>query len=210
MKGTKQKTNILAILWVVLFFIFFAWSAIEPYDPVIWALEVLPAALGIIILAATWNKFRLTPITYWLILLHAIILMIGGHYTYEKVAFFEWLKNYFGFARNNYDKVGHFMQGFVPAIIAREILIRKTPLKKGGWLFTMVICVCLAVSALYEILEWVVAVTMGEAANAFLATQGYVWDTQSDMAWALIGSIIAQIFLSKTHDNQLLTFINQK
>ena len=131
----------MALAWITIFFVFFAWSAIEPEDPIIWAMEVFPAAIGLLILAATWNRFHLTGLAYWLILLHAIILMIGGHYTYAKVPFFDWLKEHFELTRNNYDKVGHFMQGFVPAIIARELILRNTPLKNGGWLFAIVISV---------------------------------------------------------------------
>jgi len=143
---------------------------------------------------------------YWLILIHSIILMVGGHYTYAEVPLFDWIKDAFAVSRNNYDKVGHFAQGFVPAIIAREILIRKSPLGSGKWVSFIVICICLAISAFYELLEWWVAVTTGTAAEAFLGTQGYAWDTQSDMFFALIGAVSAVIVLSSTHDRALLSF----
>jgi len=190
-------------VWLAVFLVVFAWSAINPEDPVIWVLEVLPAAIALILLSATWRPFPLTRMTYWLILLHAVVLMVGGHYTYERVPLFDWIRDIFDLTRNNYDKLGHFMQGFVPAIVAREILLRKTPLRPGGWLFAIVVCVCLAISACYELVEWVVALAMGQAADAFLGTQGYVWDTQSDMAWALAGAIVAQLLLSKHHARQL-------
>ena len=145
---------------------------------------------------------------YWLILLHAIILMIGGHYTYAEVPLFNLIRDKFELSRNHYDKVGHFAQGFIPAIIAREILIRTSPLKPGKWLLFIVVCVCLAISAVYELIEWWVAVVSGTAADAFLGTQGYVWDTQSDMALALLGALTALVLLGKYHDRQLQKFIS--
>lgn len=154
-------------------------------------------------MAVTYKRFRLTPILYLLILLHCIILMVGGHYTYAEVPLFDYFKEIFGFARNNYDKVGHFAQGFVPAIITREIIIRKQIIKGEGWQFFFVVSVCLAFSAFYELIEWWVALATGEGAAAFLGTQGYVWDTQSDMAFALTGAIAALISLRSIHDRQL-------
>lgn len=154
-------------------------------------------------MAVTYRSFRLTTLLYILILLHCVILMIGGHYTYAEVPLFDTLKPILGFERNNYDKVGHFMQGFVPAIIAREILIRKEVVSGRAWLNTFVISVCLAFSALYELIEWLVAVAVGGSADAFLGTQGFVWDTQTDMALALVGAVCALLSLAKLHDKQL-------
>ncbi|MDH4024630.1 MAG: DUF2238 domain-containing protein, partial [Desulfuromonadales bacterium] len=138
-----------------------------------------------------------------LILFHCIILMVGGHYTYAEVPLFDWLRDWFDLERNNYDKVGHFVQGFVPAIIAREILIRKQVVSGKGWLTFIIISVCLAISAFYELIEWWVALMSGESAEAFLGTQGYIWDTQSDMMYALTGAIMALLLLSRWHDKQL-------
>ena len=190
-------------LWLVIYFLVLLWSGINPKDYFTWLLEVLPALIGFIIIAATFNKFRLTPLTYILILIHCIILMVGGHYTYAEVPLFNWLRDSFGMARNNYDKIGHLAQGFIPAIIAREILLRKNIVTQKGWLSFIVICICLAISALYELIEWWAALLSGEAAEAFLGTQGYIWDTQSDMAIALLGAILALALLSKVHDIQI-------
>ncbi|HXX57146.1 MAG TPA: DUF2238 domain-containing protein [Thermodesulfovibrionales bacterium] len=193
----------LILFWLLLFFSVLIWSAIRPHDYFTWFLEVLPALLGLVILASTFRNFRFTRMAYWLMLIHAIILMIGGHYTYAEVPLFDWLRDIFSMSRNNYDKVGHFAQGFVPAIVIREILIRKSPVKEGNWLFFIVVCICLALSAFYELIEWWVAVLTGTAAESFLGTQGYVWDTQSDMLLALVGAIAALIILSKPHDRAL-------
>jgi len=193
----------LFFLWILVFSLVLFWSAIHPHDYFTWVLEVLPAILGLIILAATFRKFQFTTFIYWLILLHAIILMIGGHYTYAEVPVFNWLKDAFAMSRNNYDKLGHFAQGFVPAMIAREILIRKSPLHRGKLLSFIVICICLAVSALYELIEWWVAMATGTAADAFLGTQGDGWDTQSDIFFALIGAVTSLLLLSKAHDNAI-------
>lgn len=182
---------------------FFIWSAINPEDYFTWVLEVFPAIIGFFVLLFTYRKFRLSNLSYVLITIHAIVLMIGGHYTYAKVPFFSWLKDIGLFSRNNYDKVGHLMQGFVPAIIAREILLRKSPLKRGKWLGFIVITICLAISALYEILEWLVSSASGSAGDAFLGTQGYIFDTQSDMLFALIGSVAALLILSRLHDKSM-------
>ncbi len=162
-----------------------------------------PAIIGAVLLWVTYNSFRLTPLLYFLILLHCVVLMVGGHYTYAEVPLFDDLKTVFGFERNNYDKLGHFVQGFVPAIIAREILIRKQVVNGRGWLNLYVISICLAFSAFYELIEWWVAVLSGEGAEAFLGTQGYVWDTQSDMGLALLGAVVALLTLAKMHDQQL-------
>ncbi len=189
--------------WLIIFFAALIWSGINPKDQFTWLLEVLPALIGFIILAFTYNRFRLTPLTYTLILIHSIILMVGGHYTYAEVPLFDWLQDVFELERNNYDKVGHLAQGFIPAIIAREILVRKSIVSGKGWLGFIVVCICLAISAFYELIEWWVAVLSGESAEAFLGTQGYIWDTQSDMLLALIGAVIALILLSRMHDKQL-------
>ena len=191
------------IFWITTFFLVLLWSGISPKDRFTWFLEVFPAMIGGIVLAATWQKFRLTPLTYGLILIHCIILMVGGHYTYAEVQFFDWLGNTLGWTRNNYDKVGHFAQGFVPAVIARELFIRKTVIKGRGWLNFLIVCCCLAISAFYELIEWWTALLTGESAEAFLGTQGYMWDTQSDMALALLGSVCALVFLSGIHDRQM-------
>lgn len=191
------------LAWILVFLLVLTWSAIAPKDYFIWILEVVPALLAAVILAVTLKRFPLTPLVYLLILVHSIILMVGGHYTYAEVPLFDWLKDYFHWSRNHYDKLGHLAQGFIPAMVAREILLRKSPLQKGKWLFFIVVCVGLAISAFYELIEWWVAVAAGYSAEAFLATQGYQWDTQSDMFYALLGAILAQLFLRRIHDRQL-------
>jgi len=190
-------------LWLGVFFLVLAWSAIDPRDYPTWALEVAPAIVGLVMMAFTWNSFRLTSLLYWLILAHCVVLMIGGHYTYAEVPLFDYLKPLFGWERNNYDKLGHFMQGFVPAILAREILIRKAVMTSAPWRNLFVVSLCLAFSAFYELIEWWVAVLTGTASEAFLGTQGYIWDTQSDMLWALLGAIAALVTLTRVHDRQL-------
>lgn len=191
------------IAWICIFCAVLIWSAISPEDYFVWFLEVLPALMGFIVLWLTYKKFKLTGLTYLLILIHCIILMVGAHYTYAHEPLFNWIKESLDLSRNNYDKVGHFAQGFIPAIIAREILIRKTVINSRAWLNFLIGCICLAISAFYEIIEWWVGVLSGESAEKFLGTQGYMWDTQSDMALALIGSILALFFLSGIHDKQL-------
>ncbi len=187
-------------MWMSIFLGVLLWSGIEPKDTLTWFLEVLPALIGALVLVSTYRSFKLTSVLYVLILVHCIILMVGGHYTYAEVPLFDGL---FGADRNNYDKVGHFVQGFVPAILAREILIRKQVVNGRGWLKLFVVSVVLAFSAFYELIEWWVALLSGEDAEAFLGTQGYVWDTQSDMGMALLGAIAALLLLSKYHDRQL-------
>ena len=169
-----------------------------------WWLEVVPVIAAVPILIATYRRFPLTPLVYSLIFVHACILILGGHYTYSRVPLGFWLRDVFDFSRNHYDRIGHLAQGFIPAIVAREILLRRTPLRPGGWLFFIVGCVCLAISACYEFIEWWAALVGGEGATEFLGTQGDVWDTQWDMLMALIGSIVAQVALSRFHDRQLL------
>lgn len=193
----------MAALWVLVYFAVLIWSGIHPKDTLTWLLEVLPAMIAFVLLAATRRRFPFTPLAYFLILIHSLILMAGGHYTYAEVPLLDPLGDYFGWQRNNYDKLGHMAQGFVPAIVAREILIRNAVVASGKWLFFIVVCICLAISALYELIEWWVALASEQAAEAFLGTQGYVWDTQSDMAYALIGAIAALVLLGKVHDRQI-------
>ena len=189
-------------LWIIVFLVVLIWSGISPKDYPTWLLEVAPALIGGLLMAVTYNSFRLTPVLYFFVLVHCVVLMIGGHYTYAEVPLFD---NLFGAERNNYDKVGHFFQGFVPALIAREILIRKHVVNGKAWRNFLIISICLAVSAFYELIEWWVALIVGGGAEAFLGTQGYVWDTQSDMGLALVGAICSLIILSRTHDNQIKT-----
>ncbi|MEN8176362.1 MAG: DUF2238 domain-containing protein, partial [Pseudomonadota bacterium] len=186
--------------WLAIFVGTLVWSAVEPKDYPTWALEVAPAVIGLLVLVATYRRFPLTPLLYGLILLHAVVLMVGGHYTYAEVPLFDLIGDAFDHERNNFDKFGHLMQGFVPALIARELLIRLEVVNGRGWLNFLVVCFCLALSAIYEILEWWTALISEEAAEAFLGTQGYEWDTQSDMAWALVGAVLALVTLSRVHD----------
>jgi putative membrane protein len=192
-----------AALWVLAYFATLTWSGTHPKDAVTWLLEVLPALIALVLLAATRRRFPFTPLAYFLILIHCLILMVGGHYTYAEVPLLDPLGDYFGWQRNNYDKLGHLAQGFVPAIVAREILIRNAVVAAKGWLFFIVVSICLAISAFYELVEWWVALASEQAAEAFLGTQGYVWDTQSDMAYALIGAIAALALLGRMHDRQI-------
>lgn len=197
-------------LWFPAIFLpVFLWSFISPKDYFIWFLEVLPVFIALFLMVLTYKKFPLTPLLYALILIHMIILMVGAHYTYAEVPLFEWIKEVFDHSRNNYDKVGHIAQGFIPAILAREILIRKQIVEGSKiWLNGIILSIILAFSALYELLEWWVALAAGEDAEAFLSTQGYIWDTQSDMAYALFGGVMALLFLSNLHDRQL-NFLQQ-
>ena len=178
-------------------------SGIGPADRTTWWLEIFPILLAVPVLLVTRNRFPLTPLVYRLIFVHALILMLGGHYTYAQVPLGFWMQEMFGFARNHYDRIGHFAQGFVPAVVAREILLRRSPLTRGKWLFATVTAFCLAISACYEFVEWWAAVLGGSAADAFLGTQGDVWDTQWDMFMAFIGAIAAQVLLARVHDRQL-------
>lgn len=197
------------ILWLAIFFSVLIWSAINPKDYPTWWLEVAPALIALVVMAATRKTFPLTPMLYVLVLIHSIILMIGGHYTYAEVPLFDWLKDIFNFERNNYDKLGHLAQGFIPAIATREILLRLSPLQRGKMLFFIVCCIVLAISAMYELIEWWVALLSEEAAEAFLGTQGYVWDTQSDMWFALIGAVTALMVLGRVHDKQIARFYSR-
>jgi putative membrane protein len=178
-------------------------SGIGAADRDTWLLEVVPVMVALPLLAFTYTRFRFCRIVYWLMFLHALILMLGGHYTYAKVPLGFWLQDWLALARNPYDRIGHFAQGFVPAMIAREVLLRQTPLKAGKMLFFLVTCVCLAISAFYELIEWWTAVALGASADAFLATQGDAWDTQWDMATALAGAIVAQALFGRFQDRAL-------
>ncbi len=189
--------------WLVIFFSVLIWSCINPKDYLTWLLETAPAMAAFIVLLATRQRFPLTALAYSLILFLSLILMIGGHYTYAEVPLFDWIKIEFNQDRNNFDKLGHFAQGFVPAILAREIIIRNNVLNNTNWLNFFVICICLAISAFYELIEWWVAIISKEAAESFLGTQGYIWDTQSDMAFALVGAMAALVTLKRTHDRQI-------
>jgi putative membrane protein len=195
------------LLWLAAYFAGLLWSAVNPHDYFTWSLEAAPALIGFGILAGTREQFHLTPLAYTLILIHCLILFLGAHYTYAEVDSFKFIRDFFGWQRNNYDKLGHFAQGFVPAIIVREILIRNSVVKSRGWLNLFVVSICLAFSALYELFEWGVAVATGDSAESFLATQGYMWDTQSDMAMALVGAVVSLLFLSKLHNKQLESLV---
>lgn len=198
------------------------WSWIAPFDRFTWWLEVAPACLGVPLLVLFLKRFPLSTLLLVLIWLHVVVLLVGGHYTYARVPLFDWIRELTGGSRNNYDKLGHFTQGLVPAILAREILVRLSPLgsaaggrfdaqspKPSGWLGVLVVSVCLAFSALYELFEWQTAVLTGTAADDFLGTQGYAWDTQSDMAWALVGAVVAVVVLSRLHNRSMAAVIER-
>jgi len=189
--------------WSGIFFSVLIWSVVNPKDYLTWLLETMPAMVAFIILMTTRQRFPLTGLAYGLILVLSLILMIGGHYTYAEVPLFDWFKEVFNQDRNNFDKAAHFAQGFVPAIIAREVIIRNHVVKNTSWLNFFIICICLAISAFYELIEWCVAIVSKEAAEAFLGTQGYIWDTQSDMAYALVGAMVALVMLNQIHDRQI-------
>jgi len=193
--------------WLGIFFSVLIWSGINPKDYLTWLLETAPAMMAVIVIVATRHRFQLTGLAYGLMLVLSLILMIGGHYTYAEVPLFDWFKEAFNLDRNNFDKAAHFAQGFVPAIIAREIIIRNHVVTNTSWLNFFVICICLAISAFYELIEWCVAIVSKEAAEAFLGTQGYLWDTQSDMAYALVGAMAALVTLNQIHDRQISKLI---
>lgn len=182
----------------------FVWSAINPFEYFTWFLEVLPAVIGVLVLLFTYKNFRFTKLVYVLIFIHCIILIIGGHYTYAEVPLFDWIQEVFHQSRNNYDKVGHFAQGFVPAMITRELLLRKNIINGKAWLNFIVVCIAMAISVTYEFIEWGVSLGTGDGGDSFLGTQGYVWDTQSDMFYATFGAIVALVVLSKIHDKQMI------
>ena len=179
------------------------WSAIRPHDYFTWFMEVFPALIGIAIVIAIQRRARITPLLLVLLTLHAIILMVGGHYTYAEVPLGRWMAHWFGWTRNDYDRIGHFAQGFVPAIAAREIFIRRNVVRSRGWMFAIILLVCLGISAAYELLEWSTALSAGARADDFLGTQGDPWDTQEDMATALVGAFMALVSLPRVHDRQI-------
>lgn len=197
----KERTYHLILLTSILLLLI--WSAINPHDYFTWFLEVFPAIAGLIILPATYNRFRFSNLIYTLIWIHMAILIIGGHYTYAENPLFDWLQITFDLSRNYYDRLGHFAQGFIPVMIAREILLRNAVAKRGPWLFFLLVCIALSISAFYEFVEWWVAIASGSAAESFLATQGDVWDTQWDMFLAMLGALIALVTLSGRHDREL-------
>jgi putative membrane protein len=196
------KNNTLKI-YLVVFLFGLALSAIQPKEYFTWFLEVVPAIIGLLILVFTYKKFQFTNYTYFFILLHCLILFIGGHYTYAEVPLFDWIKETFDQTRNNYDKVGHFAQGFVPAMIVRELFIRKNVIANKSYFNFIIVSICLAISAAYEWLEWWVSICTGDGGDAFLGTQGYVWDTQSDMLLATIGAVCMVVFFSKSQDKAI-------
>lgn len=200
MSNTTSKA---ALAWLATIGMGLIWSYIGAFDPAVWLMEVFPVFIAVPLLAWTRPTFRLTTLVYVLILIHAIILMVGGHYTYARVPLGFWMQEAFHFTRNHYDRIGHLAQGFIPAMVAREILLRKTPLPRGGWLFFLVSSVCLAISAMYEFIEWGAAVALGQGADEFLATQGDPFDTQSDMLMAWLGAMLAQVLLARWQDAQL-------
>lgn len=190
-----------SLLCVVLGFLL--WSGIEPRDRLTWGMEIAPVVIALPIVIASWRRFPLTHLLYALIAFHAVILIVGGKYTYAEMPLFNWIRDTFHLSRNHYDRLGHFIQGFVPAMVARELLLRTSPLKPGKWLFAIIVLACLGISAVYELIEWQAAVILGSGADAFLATQGDPWDTQSDMALAGLGAILALTLLSRLHDRAL-------
>ncbi len=190
-------------IMLVVFFGTLIWSIINPKEGFTCFLEIIPAIIGLLILVFTFKKFRFTDFTYFFILIHCIILFIGGHYTYAEVPLFDWIKEVFHQSRNNYDKVGHFAQGFVPALLIRELFIRKNVIANTSFFNFIIVSICLAISAAYEWIEWAVSLMTGEGGDAFLGTQGYIWDTQSDMLFATIGAICALVLFSKVQDKYL-------
>jgi putative membrane protein len=202
MEGLRRWPFLVGLLATLV--IAMLWSAIRPHDYFTWFLEVFPIFIALPTLVLTYKKFPLSNLVYVLVLIHAIILMVGGHYTYAEVPLFNWLRDTFHLGRNYYDRIGHFVQGFVPAMIAREILLRKNIVKNGRWLFFIVCAICLAISACYEFIEWWVALASGQGADAFLGTQGDVWDTQWDMFLALVGSVVAQVSCKGWHNQSML------
>ena len=198
-KGIDPAHLVLLLIWALAL----AVSAYHAYDPFTWVLEVFPAVIAVAVLAITYQRFPLTNLLYGLIFVHSLILMAGGHYTYARVPLGFWMEQTIHFTRNHYDRIGHFAQGFVPAIAAREVFLRKKIVRPGPWLVAIVILGCLGVSALDELFEWVTAVSLGSSADAFLGTQGDPWDTQEDMCMAGIGAITAFLVLSRAHDQTI-------
>jgi len=200
-----QKTSPVAWACLALTILVLLWSGLAPKDRGTWFMEVAPVFIALPLVALTWRRFPLTTLLTVVITLHAVVLMVGGKYTYAEMPLFNWLRDEFHLSRNHYDRVGHFMQGFAPALVARELLLRTSPLRPGKWLAVVVVLSCLGISALYELIEWGAAMALGEGADAFLATQGDVWDTQKDMAMAGVGAIVALLLFSRWHDRQLTT-----
>ncbi|WP_027624276.1 DUF2238 domain-containing protein [Clostridium lundense] len=196
----EEKLHLFLLMSIIIILI---WSGINPFDTFTWLLEVLPVLIGGTILVITYSKFKFTTLVYILISIHALILIVGGHYTYAEMPLFNWLRDIFNLARNYYDRLGHIAQGFIPAMVTREIFIRKNVVNKKRWLGFIIVSICLALSASYELIEFAVAKFTGTAAEAFLGTQGDIWDTQWDMLFALVGSILSLAILSKYHDKQL-------
>jgi putative membrane protein len=192
-----KKTYLLIVLGTLL------WSGIAPHDRLTWAMEIAPVVLILPVVLISWRHFPLTGFLCGLLTFHAVILIVGGKYTYAEMPLFNWIRDTFELTRNHYDRLGHFVQGFVPAILARELLLRTSPLKPGKWLFVIIVMGCLGFSAIYELIEWQAAVGLGSGADAFLATQGDVWDTQKDMALAGIGAMVSLLLLSRLHDRAL-------
>lgn len=205
-----QKKDIKYGIYLLIFVTVTIWSGYKPYEVGLWFLEAGMCLVGVAILLVTYRKFEFTGMTYFFILVHLIILLIGAHYSYARVPAFDWLKEAMDWSRNNYDKVGHFAQGFVPAMIAREIIIRKDVVKKKSWIPFFVVCICMAISAFYEFIEWWSALVFTGSAEDFLGMQGYEWDTQSDMFCAMIGAICMLILLSKVQDKQINKLIERK
>jgi len=188
---------------LIAFGVIFLWSLINPHDYFTWMLEVFPGVIGLMVLIVTFKKFRFTDFVYTLILIHCCILFVGGHYTYAEVPLFDWIRDLFHQSRNNYDKVGHFAQGFIPALIIRELFIRTRVVNKRAWLNFIVVSICMAISVTYEFIEWFVSIATGSAGDSFLGTQGYIWDTQSDMLYATIGAVLGLLIFSRYQDKQI-------
>lgn len=203
--AAEKIKHIKTLHWVLLAIVLavLAWSGVQPKDRLTWVLEIAPVVIGLALLLPTYNKFRLTDLLYILIALHCVVLSVGGRYTYAEVPIGFWVQDIFGWSRNHYDRLGHLFQGFVPAILAREILLRKNAVNGRGWLFLFVVSVCLAFSACYEFIEWGAALVSEEGSSAFLGAQGDIWDSHWDMLLALIGAIAAMLSLSRLHDRQL-------
>ncbi len=197
--ASSREPLVLAALYVA----FLVLTGFAPKERVTWWLEVAPAIIALALLAATWSRFRFTPLVYRLVFLHGVILAVGGHYTYAEVPLGFWMQSAFGFARNHYDRIGHLAQGFVPALVVRELLVRRGPMRGSRWLMPIVTGVCLGISAAYELFEWATALWLGQGADAFLGTQGDPWDTQEDMFCCLIGALAAQLTLGRWHDRQI-------
>ncbi|MBL8310600.1 MAG: DUF2238 domain-containing protein [Burkholderiales bacterium] len=200
---TKSTASPVAWACLVTTLAVLAWSGVAPKDRATWAMEVAPVFIALPLVLVTWRRFPLTTLLLVVITVHGIVLMVGGKYTYAEMPLFNWLRDTFHLSRNHYDRVGHFMQGFAPALVARELLLRTSPLRPGKWLFTVIVLACLGISAIYELIEWGAAVSLGEGADAFLATQGDPWDTQKDMAMAGVGAVVALLGFSRWHDRQL-------